>query len=1150
MGSLKQGEHHHPDGSFHSWSGVQFTGRKADVDVETGKIAPSSKGFEHQNVDTWAHPDAGREMNKRAQEEAYKRSLGLEMGGGTGYDASGLPNRRRTIEKYAPDAEFGLFSGSEQAPLPNAGAIASMGANGTGQSVYDEGMFDQPAEAYGTVHPNQPNMVPAMQETPVETQQMGGYFDSTRGGKFTSGVELDAGKAAAFAARESTGGAGAEITHKQYDDTRQGEFSPERLQKIESGAHDPTYDYGGASGRGHRGGGQYDTLTGDWIPTTRSTDTASDTQLGGGEEEFQQGPIGTIAPSTAAQTSKNEQYESSVSQAPNIMDMRRDEQQAQGMQEVEGGIHQQTVDPSRGLNAPPDEDFYGRSAFREEYEDLDAGAGFQGGDPRGGDPRYNKYGLDRKLPTPPIVTELMEKDADLAGVQGQDLQGEAGEYDTDLGRDADNQRVVSNDIEGYEKFDYNNDGKLNDGEWKAAQNAMAAAERQQDTRDKEQYLEETDPEGYYDPDGYWRDDKTSKYMDYDADFWRLNPTFRGHNINEEQWGEISKKLDWFSSDSQLFDDIKSDRETWLGNDADFKMQEKHRKSMVKNMHDFMRGTSEYGAKGYGSSKYFGDDVNAEAEMLWQALKGSGVSIEEFNTMYDDATKFHGISDDRKKRIQEFTYEEGQHMAHSKLGNIFGAEGEAEETPKLREGMFDEGGEKMEDQLTEGFTDDSEMGGYGEKKQGQEVQLGDGSTAKVNPTSGGDIGTTVDADSPEQAVAMSGAYNANIREAMRGDLGTDVGRAALLEAIDGAIPIPHGYTWNQANGELTWDTMAGFSADMAGGTTTTGEPVNPYDDSKTIAEKTAGMPADTVRMEKESEAQLSQALRMRDMAAGFYEEATGESIGLQADLAEQSAMGISREGMASLDNVSAMATMYTTKMSTALKNNNLDAIEAGLSTPLPAPPPGMVWDKASGRFMQRPGQAGRQMDVETQKWQSMAETVYSMRDRAASISEMGRKLEMETNRREAEKLDLDEKFREHMLSADIDSAEEVLMKQKIAETEEIANKGKRENLQMVMQLIQNPIALGMAKRHGLLGQIESQLGFTGISDTVPDVPAGAGTPNINEWSTMTSVEKAMRVADLSEQGGDVDEFMRMIKGTAPGQMQRVQYGVVGQGGTFG
>ena len=85
MGSLKQGEHHHPDGSFHSWSGVQFTGRKADVDVETGKIAPSSKGFEHQNVDTWAHPDAGREMNKRAQEEAYKRSLGLEMGGGTGY---------------------------------------------------------------------------------------------------------------------------------------------------------------------------------------------------------------------------------------------------------------------------------------------------------------------------------------------------------------------------------------------------------------------------------------------------------------------------------------------------------------------------------------------------------------------------------------------------------------------------------------------------------------------------------------------------------------------------------------------------------------------------------------------------------------------------------------------------------------------------------------------------------------------------------------------------------------------------------------------------------------------------------------------------------------------------------------------------------
>ena len=63
--------------------------------------------------------------------------------------------------------------------------------------------------------------------------------------------------------------------------------------------------------------------------------------------------------------------------------------------------------------------------------------------------------------------------------------------------------------------------------------------------------------------------------------------------------------------------------------------------------------------------------------------------------------------------------------------------------------------------------------------------------------------------------------------------------------------------------------------------------------------------------------------------------------------------------------------------------------------------------------------------------------------------------------------------------------------------------------------------------------------------VPTGPVGgAGTiPTVNEWQTMDSEEQTFSIASYVEQGGTPDEFLRLIAGAAPAQMQQLQYGVL-------
>ena len=129
----------------------------------------------------------------------------------------------------------------------------------------------------------------------------------------------------------------------------------------------------------------------------------------------------------------------------------------------------------------------------------------------------------------------------------------------------------------------------------------------------------------------------------------------------------------------------------------------------------------------------------------------------------------------------------------------------------------------------------------------------------------------------------------------------------------------------------------------------------------------------------------------------------------------------------------------------------------------------------------------------------------------------------------------------MLTADIDTAEEAITRQRMAETRQLDNKTKLDNLQMLFGLLANPVQLGFAKKHGLLGQIEAVLGFA--IGNVPEAAVGAVVPNINEWQVMDSEQQAFSIANFVEQGGSPDAFMQMIQGTAPAQMQQVQYGVL-------
>tara|TARA_Y100000593_G_scaffold7359_4_gene13765 strand:+ start:363 stop:3344 length:2982 start_codon:yes stop_codon:yes gene_type:complete len=257
--------------------------------------------------------------------------------------------------------------------------------------------------------------------------------------------------------------------------------------------------------------------------------------------------------------------------------------------------------------------------------------------------------------------------------------------------------------------------------------------------------------------------------------------------------------------------------------------------------------------------------------------------------------------------------------------------------------------------------------------------------------------------------------------------------------------------------------------------------------------------------------------------------------------QREALGMDTEQ--TIDAVRTSTQNYSTSMNAALKQagetGDYESVNTALAAELPPAPPGLMWDSSSGSFQQRGGFQGREISAEAQQWMATAAPAFKARDRAEQAVTQAQKIQMEaqTRRRATEQAQQD--FAEAMLTSNIDSAEEAAARHEMAKTSALATEQKMQHVQMLFNLLQNPVQLGMAKRHGLLGQIESALGFSmsGVPESAP------GETNLANWQSMDSEDRAFAMADYIEQGGSPDEFMRMVASAAPAQMRQVQYGVL-------
>ena len=217
----------------------------------------------------------------------------------------------------------------------------------------------------------------------------------------------------------------------------------------------------------------------------------------------------------------------------------------------------------------------------------------------------------------------------------------------------------------------------------------------------------------------------------------------------------------------------------------------------------------------------------------------------------------------------------------------------------------------------------------------------------------------------------------------------------------------------------------------------------------------------------------------------------------------------------------------------------EGIDVALNQPLPPSPAGMVWDAQGGVFRFREGYEGAVINPETQRAMEIVAPAMKARDRAEAIQQgiIQFQLTQEMSRREMQNRSAN--LRRMIESADIVGAEEEAYLKQKAERELAEWEVKATKWQMVLQMIGNPTLLGMANRHGVLPQLEEDLGIT-----IPHIPS-AGTagdvPTHNEWVNMDSENKQFREqVFVQETGQTVEQFHNMIASTAPAGMQTLQY----------
>ena len=220
------------------------------------------------------------------------------------------------------------------------------------------------------------------------------------------------------------------------------------------------------------------------------------------------------------------------------------------------------------------------------------------------------------------------------------------------------------------------------------------------------------------------------------------------------------------------------------------------------------------------------------------------------------------------------------------------------------------------------------------------------------------------------------------------------------------------------------------------------------------------------------------------------------------------------------------------------------LENALAMALPPSPAGMVWDSQGGVFRLRSGFEGRDIDPYTQRELEAVAPILRARDRAERV--LMKLQEDKFDFEQAQRIADDQQIRltNALNNGDIETAEEAAYLKSQAETKLIEQQTKNEKYAMLFQLLQNPVALGMARHYGVLQQIEQDLGIK-----LPHVPTiegdGSVIPNHSDWIAMTpEIQGLTMTMWQTATGGSPQTFIQLVDQTKPADYNPVEYSIYG------
>ena len=171
-----------------------------------------------------------------------------------------------------------------------------------------------------------------------------------------------------------------------------------------------------------------------------------------------------------------------------------------------------------------------------------------------------------------------------------------------------------------------------------------------------------------------------------------------------------------------------------------------------------------------------------------------------------------------------------------------------------------------------------------------------------------------------------------------------------------------------------------------------------------------------------------------------------------------------------------------------------------------------WDSTTGTFVNAPGFESRHRSAETMEYlrevKPLFEHLNSMKVAIQISHELNTALHSTQATVDAEAAN----FRAQMSTGDIDSAEEALAKQRVAETALAVAQEKLVPIRLLMELMANPTVLALARHYGLLGTIEDAIGMK--------IPFGKGVtagspgsvPSQSEWIAMSDGDRTAAFLD--------------------------------------